>query len=197
MRCVTLRPLRTPPSLCFQKAFCSHEAHIPTEQAQTQPHPRIPRPHGDSRRATDPEAASRQGPRPPHDLIVASTDRSTSTHPHRFSARLRLTRGADFDAVFKEGRRSADSLFTVLYRQSGLDHARLGMATSSKRVRTAVGRNRIRRLVRESFRRSSSALAGLDVVVLVRDAAPRAANPEIAASLVTHWSRLGKFASNR
>ena len=197
MRCVTLRPLRRPPSLCFQKAFCSHEAHIPAEQAQTQPYTRIPRPHGEPRWPTDPEAAPRQGPRPTHALIVPSTGASTSTHPNRFSARLRLTRGADFDAVFSEGRRSADALFTVLYRHSSLDHPRLGMAASSKRVRTAVGRNRIRRLVRESFRHSAVMLAGLDVVVLVRDAAARAPNPDIAASLAAHWARLNRSVAGR
>jgi hypothetical protein len=35
-------------------------------------------------------------------------------------------------------------------------------------------------------------LAGLDVVVLVRDAAGRAPNSDITASLVAHWARLNK-----
>jgi ribonuclease P protein component len=99
--------------------------------------------------------------------------------------------------VFKQGRRSADPLFTVLYRHSDLDYARLGMAASSKRVRTAVGRNRIRRLVRESFRHSTALLAGLDVVVLVKDAAARAPNPDIAASLLAHWARLNQSVAAR
>ena len=101
---------------------------------------------------------------------------------------------AEFEAVFKDGRRSTDPLFTVLYRPSGLAHARLGMTASAKRVRTAVGRNRIRRLIRESFRHSTPRLTGLDIVVLVKDAAKDADNARITASLDAHWQRLERNA---
>jgi ribonuclease P protein component len=123
-------------------------------------------------------------------LFLDTTGASPQRQPHRFPVRLRLTRGADFEAVFKQGRRSADRLFTVLYRPSGLDHARLGMTASAKRVRTAVGRNRIRRLIRDSFRHSERRLEGLDIVVLVKEPARDAANADIFASLAVHWSRL-------
>lgn len=68
------------------------------------------------------------------------------------------------------------------------------MTTSAKRVRTAVGRNRLRRLIRESFRHSDIRLEGLDIVVLVKDSAARAANAEITASLGKHWARLPRSA---
>ena len=61
---------------------------------------------------------------------------------------------------------------------------------SKKRVRLAVGRNRLRRLVRESFRLRAPRLPPLDVVVLARDAAGAAVNREIFASLDRHWARL-------
>ncbi len=114
----------------------------------------------------------------------------THRHPYSFPVRLKLTRTADFEAVFKQGERSADQLFTLLYRPSGLDHARLGMTAPAKRVRTAVGRNRIRRLVRESFRHTAPDLAGLDIVVLVKAPASEASNPQVFNSLSAHWRRL-------
>lgn len=64
------------------------------------------------------------------------------------------------------------------------------MTVSAKRVRKAVGRNRVRRLVRESFRRSQQVLAGLDIVVVVKEAAARADNQAISRSLDAHWQRL-------
>lgn len=64
------------------------------------------------------------------------------------------------------------------------------MTASAKRIRTAVGRNRIRRLIRESFRRSCTGLDGFDVVVIVRDAAKLAPNAAVFASLDAHWARL-------
>lgn len=69
------------------------------------------------------------------------------------------------------------------------------MTASKKRVRTAVGRNRIRRLVRESFRHVAPRLPALDIVVLVKDGARDADNPRIFASLDAHWQRLERSAA--
>ena len=68
------------------------------------------------------------------------------------------------------------------------------MTASAKRVRTAVGRNRIRRLIRESFRHAGRRLAGLDIVVIVKDPAAKAANLDITTSIASHWARLEKAA---
>jgi ribonuclease P protein component len=54
--------------------------------------------------------------------------------------------------VFRQGQRSADRFFTVLYRPNALDMPRLGFAISRKKVRHATDRNRLKRVVRESFR---------------------------------------------
>lgn len=64
------------------------------------------------------------------------------------------------------------------------------MTASIKRVRTAVARNRVRRLIRESFRHAASRLAGLDVVVIVKDGARDASNAAVFDSLEGHWARL-------
>lgn len=64
------------------------------------------------------------------------------------------------------------------------------MTASAKRVRTAVGRNRIRRVIRESFRHAAHRLAGLDIVVIVKEPANAAANADLFRSLDGHWVRL-------
>ena len=92
--------------------------------------------------------------------------------------------------MFREGRRSADRYFTVLYRANAGAEPRLGFAISRQRVRKAVGRNRLRRLVRESFRHIRTDLPPLDIVVMARDAAGPAAAAELATSLDRHWQRL-------
>jgi ribonuclease P protein component len=92
--------------------------------------------------------------------------------------------------VFRDGRRSADRLFTVLYRRSGQEPSRLGMTASARRIRGAVKRNRLRRLIRESFRQRVLELSGLDIVVVIREHAAPATNQEVFASLDSHWSRL-------
>ena len=67
--------------------------------------------------------------------------------------------------------------------------ARLGLAISKKNCRQATGRNRIKRIVRESFRQHQAELAGLDVVVINQPASRSAANPELFGSLAGHWER--------
>ena len=102
---------------------------------------------------------------------------------------MRLLRAADFDNVFQNGQRSGDRFFTVLFHPNNLNRPRLGFAISKQKVRLAVGRNRIRRLVRESFRQRA-ALPPVDLVVLARDSTSTAANREIVASLESHWARI-------
>lgn len=92
--------------------------------------------------------------------------------------------------MFKQGQRSADRHFTIMFQQNTLNHPRLGFAISKQKVRLAVGRNRLRRLVRESFRKQAAALPPVDMVVLARDAARSSANAEIVASLAAHWVRI-------
>jgi ribonuclease P protein component len=65
--------------------------------------------------------------------------------------------------------------------------ARLGLAIPRKYVKSAVGRNRIKRLVRESFRQHQHAIAGLDLVVTLRGNATVLGNQEIFRRLQTHW----------
>ena len=64
------------------------------------------------------------------------------------------------------------------------------MTASAKRVRTAVNRNRIRRVIRESFRHVADRFTGLDIVVIVKEQAREADNPALFASLANHWQHL-------
>ncbi len=94
-----------------------------------------------------------------------------------------------FSRVFEKARRSRDRYFTVLCRPAEADQARLGLAISKKHCRKASGRNRLKRIVRESFRHHKEALKGLDIVVMNQPAAAETGNRELFRSLETHWRR--------
>jgi len=66
----------------------------------------------------------------------------------------------------------------------------LGLAVSKRVDKRAVGRNRIKRVIRESFRHHQSQLTGLDLVVIARAGAARADKAELSAALATLWQRL-------
>ena len=80
-------------------------------------------------------------------------------------------------------------MFTVLYRPNGSEKPRLGLAIGKRNCRLSTGRNRIKRIVRESFRQHSETLGGLDVVVMNQAAATKASNRALFDSLATHWTR--------
>lgn len=105
-----------------------------------------------------------------------------------FARRQRLLQPAEFQRIFDNGRRSRDRYFTVLFCENDLTHARLGLAISRRRVRRAAARNRLKRLVRESFRCATPSLPALDIVVMAGSEAPAATNQELFASLASHWS---------
>lgn len=110
-----------------------------------------------------------------------------------FRRRQRLLKGADFRRVFQQSDppRSSDAYLTLLARpDNGLDQPRLGLAIGRKVTLLAVGRNRIKRLARESFRAEQDRLPPVDVVVLARPAAAAADNATLWASLTRNWKRL-------
>ncbi len=109
-----------------------------------------------------------------------------------FPPRARLNQADDFLRLFRQGKRSKDRFFTILARPNGLDYARLGMAMSRRNAGSAVNRNRLKRLARESFRHHQDALGGLDVVVMSQPQASGADNAHLLESLEHHWQRLIK-----
>ena len=115
---------------------------------------------------------------------------------YRLQKEKRLLNAAAFGRVFKKATRSRDKWFTVLCRANEKDVARLGLAISKKNCRQATGRNRIKRVVRESFRQHQAGLAGLDVVVINQSAARTAGNQQLFDSMAGHWQRCQAALSN-
>jgi ribonuclease P protein component len=64
------------------------------------------------------------------------------------------------------------------------------MAISRKVARSAVARNRIKRIVRESFRHHQSRLGGMDWVVMARAGVTQQENAVLFTALQRHWQRL-------
>ena len=105
------------------------------------------------------------------------------TRPYSFRPCHRLRSAADFERVYRSGKRAGDGLFAVnaLANESGF--ARLGMSVSTRTVGNAVRRNRVRRIIRELFRLRQATLAPLDFVVTSRPGARAADRPAIETSL--------------
>jgi ribonuclease P protein component len=107
-----------------------------------------------------------------------------------FPRTRRLRSAADFQRVFEQPCKSADQYLTVLARTNGRDYPRLGLAIARRQIRNAADRNRIKRIIRESFRLRQPLLGGIDFVVMARSAAIQADHETLRRSLHKHWENL-------
>ncbi|WP_179952121.1 ribonuclease P protein component [Marinicella rhabdoformis] len=110
----------------------------------------------------------------------------------------RLLTRSDFDRVFKRSKKIQNKHFSLLIHYTSTKNiknddcnSRLGLVVSKKVDKTAVGRNRIKRLVRESFRiRPNLKLA--DYAILAKPACKKADNKMLLASLDHLWQQTEK-----
>jgi ribonuclease P protein component len=97
-----------------------------------------------------------------------------------------------FEAVIACNHRRSNLLFTVYNAANDFDHARLGLTVSRKVSTRAVVRNRIKRIIRESFRHNRGRLIGRDIVVIAKPGAGKATASQIDQSLEQHWQTIVK-----
>jgi ribonuclease P protein component len=105
-------------------------------------------------------------------------------------AEYRLSTAAEFERARKSQHRRADELFSVQWIENDRGSARIGMAVSVRAVGEAVVRNRVRRLIRESFRLQRQELPAVDIFVIARNGVRNASNAQIFASLARLWQEI-------
>lgn len=107
-----------------------------------------------------------------------------------FARSQRLLNAAAFDAVYSRRVRVGDDCFAINAAPNTLGHARLGLSIGGKAVGNSVARNRVKRVVRDSFRRAAAGMGGLDLVVGARNGARTAHNAQLRESLETLWKKI-------
>ena len=105
----------------------------------------------------------------------------------------RLVTKADFKRVFDEPLKVSKSCLMILFRTNQLKHARIGIIVGKRVANSAVDRNRIRRIVRDSFRLNQEELAGFDIVVIARQQCDTLSKEKIRKGIDDLWEKLLKL----
>jgi ribonuclease P protein component len=111
---------------------------------------------------------------------------------HRFPTTVRLLSPLEFKRVFAKPQKIKGPGFSLFVRENGLSHPRLGLAIPKKAVKLSVGRNRIKRLVRESFRHHQDEMIGVDIVFLAYKGVDVQPNNDMMCALMKAWQRVAK-----
>lgn len=99
--------------------------------------------------------------------------------------RVRLRRTSDVRRVYDQGRSWAHPFLVLVARPNGLDFSRVGV-TASRKLGSAVARNRAKRLLREAARRLYPQLvSGWDVMLVARAGILEVREPQVEEALAS------------
>ncbi len=122
-------------------------------------------------------------------IVASAGSESRAQSRAQFPATARIHAKADFSRVFETGQRAASPRLAVHWLpDSGAP--RLGLAVSRKVDRRAVGRNRIKRALRELFRHERAQLRNGLYVIVARSDAARSENSALQTTFRTLLQRL-------
>ncbi len=108
---------------------------------------------------------------------------------HSFPREQRLRKRREFLAAYKRGAKIQAAHFVLYILENDLPHHRLGV-TVSRKIGSAVVRNRIKRQLREVFRRNKRAISPpCDVVVNARRSAATSSSHQIRRDLLGAFDR--------
>ncbi|MEN8200398.1 MAG: ribonuclease P protein component [Thermodesulfobacteriota bacterium] len=94
-----------------------------------------------------------------------------------------VRKGREFDKVYRQGTRRRGNGFSLISCPNDLGYNRIGISIHRK-LKGAVRRNRIKRIIRESFRLQRSLYpAGADIVFTVRTDFPLKTPAEISSAV--------------
>lgn len=109
---------------------------------------------------------------------------------HTFTKHRRLLKASEYKEVFDRNTlKVAHPKLLLLALPNSSGQSRLGLVIGKKNIPTAVGRNRVKRVVRESFRQFHFSVP-LDIVFLARKGVDQLSPEEINLLLHQSWCRL-------
>ena len=123
-------------------------------------------------------------------MVVTQAASISDARKTSFPGNRRMRRPAEFKRVYASGRRIGNEFFTANLLANDVTWARLGMSIAARNVRRSVDRNRVRRLIRESFRMHQLQLPSVDIIIGARPAVVQADRAVLRESLDRIWIKV-------
>ena len=113
--------------------------------------------------------------------------------PATFPRAARLLKPQDFARLRRISRHVGTRHFSAEVAANEQGGPRLGLAISKRVSKSAVRRNRIKRIARDHFRRTRAELPAVDILLIARYSADQEDNASLRAELVRLWQRIAAF----
>ena len=101
-----------------------------------------------------------------------------------------MTNKLNFNDVLSSNTRSEDELFSVFFVKNKANLCRLGVSLPKKTITKATKRNKIKRIIKNSFNVFFQATKGIDVVVRAKKEPQPNTGDKILQSLDQHWKTI-------
>ena len=117
---------------------------------------------------------------------------------YSFTKSERLLKATDFQAVFDHvDHKVSRAELLCLCRENSQNNPRLGLIIAKKNIRHAVQRNRVKRIIRESFRLHQHELPAVDLIIMARRNLGELENHQIHQSLENVWRKISQKAEKK
>ena len=110
-----------------------------------------------------------------------------------FTTSSRLLTPSQYRALFKGGKKISSRGFTLIIKPNDIGRARLGMTIPKRLVKKAVGRNAIKRRIRESFRHIQHELNNIDIVVMANSGISKLSYRQVTETIASLWDQVTKL----
>lgn len=107
--------------------------------------------------------------------------------------KFKLTQNQEFRVVYRRGKSYSNGLLVLYIYKTKNDYSRLGISVS-KKVGKSVVRNRVKRLVKESYRLNFDKIKkGYDLIFIARTSSSNKSYTSIENSLINLVKRAGLY----
>lgn len=107
-----------------------------------------------------------------------------------FPRNHRLITKAEFKCVFDRSNKVTQRHLLALFKPNEKPYARLGLVIGKRFVNSAVARNKIKRVMRESFRLNQKRLAGFDIIIIARHQCDTLDKAKLREGIDKLWEKL-------